>query len=180
MQKYARNTRVGQKVAVQLVGGPNHIRGQNGNYKKLVWNERIKEGSKNVLHLMGLLLTWFLKTIQWKGLIEPAKQGYYAVQSICTFDWPRVGTSQKMIPRDVACPTSPGRALKKRLLCSLGFIKQVVPCRKKWLMNNTNSLVWYKFLGDLRPEEKRMQLARVFFFLERNRISFIAKSLAAG
>ena len=31
-------------------------------------------------------------------------------------------------------------------------------------MNNTNSLVWYKFLGNLRPEEKRMQLARVFFF----------------
>ena len=24
-----------------------HIRGQNGNYKKLVGNERIKEGSKN-------------------------------------------------------------------------------------------------------------------------------------
>ena len=31
-------------------------------------------------------------------------------------------------------------------------------------MNNTNSLVWYKFLGNLTPEEKRMQLARVFFF----------------
>ena len=30
-------------------------------------------------------------------------------------------------------------------------------------MNNTNSLVWYKFLGNLTPEEKRMQLARVFF-----------------
>ena len=63
MKKIARNTRVCQKVAVQLVEGPNHIRGQNDNYKKLVWNERIKEGSKNVLDLIGLLLEWFLKTI---------------------------------------------------------------------------------------------------------------------
>ena len=57
MKKIARNTSSCQKVAVQLVESPNHIRGQNGNYKKLVRNERKKEGSKNVLHLMGLLLT---------------------------------------------------------------------------------------------------------------------------
>ena len=36
MLKVARNTRSCQKVAVQLVEGPNHIRGQNGNYKKVV------------------------------------------------------------------------------------------------------------------------------------------------
>ena len=36
MKKIARNTRSWQKVAVQLVESPNHIRGQNGNYKKLV------------------------------------------------------------------------------------------------------------------------------------------------
>ena len=36
MKKVARNTRNCQNVAVQLVEGPNNMRGQNGNYKKLV------------------------------------------------------------------------------------------------------------------------------------------------
>ena len=36
MKKIARNTRGWQKVAMQVVEGPNHIIGQNGNYKKVV------------------------------------------------------------------------------------------------------------------------------------------------
>ena len=39
------------------------------------------------------------------------------------------GESKNDSKGDVACPSSPGRALRKRLLCSLGFIKQVIPCR---------------------------------------------------
>ena len=34
-----------------------------------------------------------------KGLCWPAKQAYFAVRSIGNFDWPRVGASQKLIPR---------------------------------------------------------------------------------
>ena len=84
-----------------------HIRGQNSHYKKLVRNGRIKEGSKNApkaktLHLLSLLLTWFLKTFQRKGL------AYIAVRSIWTFDWPRVGVSQKVIPRE-RLPAPPHR-----------------------------------------------------------------------
>ena len=35
-----------------------------------------------------------------KGLCWPAKQAYFAVRSIWTFDWLRVGASQKLIPRE--------------------------------------------------------------------------------
>ena len=79
-----------------------HIRGQNSHYKKLVWNERIKEGSKNAPKA-NLTPCWHANVIFENVLkegINIACKAYFAVRSIWTFDRPRVGGSQKVIPRE--------------------------------------------------------------------------------
>ena len=79
-----------------------HIRGQNSHYKKLVWNERIKEGSKNAPKA-NLTPRWHTNVILENVLkegINKACKAYFAVWSIWTFDWPGVGGSQKVIPRE--------------------------------------------------------------------------------
>ena len=79
-----------------------HIRGQNSHYKKLVWNERIKEGSKNAPKA-NLTPCWHANVIFENVLkegINIACKAYFAVWSIWTFDWPGVGGSQKVIPRE--------------------------------------------------------------------------------
>ena len=65
---------------------------------------------KPALHLVGLLLTWFFENVLKEG-INIACKTYFAVRSIWTFDWPRVGASQKMIPRE-KLPAPPHRVAR--------------------------------------------------------------------
>ena len=90
-----------------------HIRGQNSHYKKLVWNERIKEGSKNAPKA-NLTPRWHTNVIIENVLkegINIARKAYFAVRSIWTFDWPGVGGSQKVIPRE-RLPAPPHRVAR--------------------------------------------------------------------
>ena len=90
-----------------------HIRGQNSHYKKLVWNERLKEGSKNAPKA-NLTPCWHANVIFENVLkegINIACKAYFAVWSIWTFDRPRVGGSQKVIPRE-RLPAPPHRVAR--------------------------------------------------------------------
>ena len=110
-----------------------HIRGQNSHYKKLVWNERIKEGSKNAPKA-NLTPCWHANVIFENVLKEGvniACKAYFAVRSIWDFDRLRDGGSQKVIPRE-RLPALPHRV-----------------ARSKKKQNKTKKMIHYqyKFLG---------------------------------
>ena len=144
-----------------------HIRGQNSHYKKLVWNERIKEGSKNApkANLTPRCpVAYVIFENVLKVGINIACKAYFAVRSIWTFDWPRVGASQKVIPRERlrAPPHWVARWKKKEKKTSgLGLIRPAVPCRRKWSITDTNSSVWYSFCA---IEGGKTHSIRAFFF----------------
>ena len=64
-----------------------HIRGQNSHYKKLVWNERIKEGSKNAPKA-NLTPRWPAAYVIFENVLKEginiACKAYFAVRSIWT------------------------------------------------------------------------------------------------
>ena len=64
-----------------------HIRGQNSHYKKLVWNERIKEGSQNAPKA-NLTPHWPAAYVIFENVLKEginiACKAYFAVRSIWT------------------------------------------------------------------------------------------------
>ena len=128
-----------------------YIRGQNSHYKKLVWNERIKEGSKNAPKA-NLTPCWHANVISenvLKEAINIACKAYFAVRSIWTFDRPRVGGGVKK--------WFEGRGCLPLLIGSRDKKKKTLPIQIPWCDMH---FVQFK-------EEKLIQLG--LFFLERNR-----------
>ena len=118
-----------------------HIRGQNSHYKKLVWNERIKEGSKNAPKA-NLTPRWPAAYVIFENVLKEginiACKAYFAVRSI----W----TVKKWFQGRGCLPLLIGsRVKRKKKTPGLGLIRPVVPCRRKWSITNTNSSVWYAF-----------------------------------
>ena len=62
-----------------------------------------------------------------KGLCWPAKQAFFAVRSIWTLDWPRVGASQKLIPRERLTRQNRGGGKEERSFFSF-FFPPSPPC----------------------------------------------------
>ena len=144
-----------------------HIRGQNSHYKKLVWNERIKEGSKNTpkANLTPRCPAAYVifENVLKEG-INRACKAYFALRSIWTFDWPRVGASQKVIPRE---------RLPATLLIGSSVKKENKTNKNKnaWARTNkaSGTMPWkmihyqYKFLGVIR-KRKRRKNAMIWFW----------------
>ena len=118
-----------------------HIRGQNSHYKKLVWNERIKEGSKNAPKA-SLTPGWPAAYVIFENVLKEginiACKAYFAVRSI----W----TVKKWFQGTGCLPLLIGsRVKRKKNTWARGLIRRAVPCRRKWSITNTNSSGWYAF-----------------------------------
>ena len=97
---------------------------------------------KPVLHLNGPAAYVIFENILKEGINIACKAGVFR----CAIDDREFRRVRKWFQGRGCRPLLiPGRALKKHLLYRLGLIKPVVPCRKEWLINNTNSAVWYTF-----------------------------------
>ena len=89
-----------------------HIRGQNSHDKKLVWNERIKEGSKNAPKA-NLTPRWPGAYVIFENVSKEGTGVYCRAIDLnfwLTKSW---GESKSDSKGEVACPSSSGRSLKK-------------------------------------------------------------------
>ena len=95
-----------------------HIRGQNSHYKKLVWNERIKEGSKNAPKA-NLTPRWHANVIfehvLKEGINIASLQGVFCCSIDLNFRLTESWGESKSDPMgEVACPSSSGGAIKTK------------------------------------------------------------------
>ena len=90
-----------------------HIRGQNSHYKKLVRNERIKEGSKNAPKA-NLTPRWPAAYVIFENV---SKEGIGVYCCAIDLNFPLTeswGESKSDSMGELACPSSSGSALKKK------------------------------------------------------------------
>ena len=91
-----------------------HIRGQNSQYKKLVWNERIKEGSKNAPKA-NLTPRWHTNVILENVLKEGINKARTLLCDRFELSIDReLGGVKKWFQGRGCLPSSSGRAIKKK------------------------------------------------------------------
>ena len=116
-----------------------HIRGQNSHYKKLVWNERIKEGSKNAPKA-SLTPGWPAAYVIFENVLKEginiACKAYFAVRSI----W----AVKKWFQGRGCLPLLIGSRVKRKKPPGLELIRLVVPCRRKWFITKVFQRFWLK------------------------------------